>query len=113
SLYQLLLALELPVWLALSATLLYTISPIAILYENYFMTTYPIAALMPFTFWRFARFIRTGSARDGLLLALGLTAMAWIRSSIHLVWVAFVVVLALYYAPARRTKYVALLAVLL
>ena len=113
SLYQLLLALDLPIWLAFSATLLYTISPIAILYENYFMTTYPIASLMPFTFWRFARFIRTGSARDGLLLALGLTAMAWIRSSIHLVWVAFVVVLALYYAPARRSKYVVLLAVLL
>ena len=97
------------------ATLLFMISPAAILYETFTIYTYPTALLLLATTLFAYRLLESGRRTDALATSLLIAAVALTRSLFHLIWVtgAIVILLLLQRKPRRIAPFLALPAFLL
>jgi hypothetical protein len=102
SVYRLGLALELPPWLSLTASILFTISPSVVLYEHWLFYTYPVAAALALAGVSLYRFHHTQKLRWGLLFfsLLAFVALSW--SLFHLLWLITITAILLFIFPNRR-----------
>jgi hypothetical protein len=97
--HALILELGAPRGAALAAAALQTLSTTWIVYESWLFYTLPTAALLTWSAVWAARVAR-GGHRSVAACALAVVAIAWLRSTYHLVWV--VGALAVLLAAARR-----------
>ena len=109
SVYRLGLALELPTWLSLVASALFTISPPIVLYEHWLFYTYPVAAALALAGVALHRFVRTKKFWWGFLFfsLLAFVALSW--SLFHLVWLVAIVSSLIYFMPNRKKVFLAAL----
>jgi hypothetical protein len=91
--------LALPVWLALLTTLVFTLSPESVLYENWFYATYPSISFLVLAAASLARFLRTGRFGWGLAFLLLLALLVVFNSSFQLLWFVAALVLLNWTAP--------------
>lgn len=78
-------------WLSTALVILFTISPPAILYENWLFYTYPIAAFLCVSVFFLHRFLQGQKIIDGLIFfaLLAIVALSW--SFFHLLWIGVVI----------------------
>lgn len=109
SVYRLGLALELPIWLSLTASVLFTVSPPVALYEHWLFYTYPVAAALALAGVALYLFHQTEKFRWGLLFfsLLAFIALSW--SLFHLVWLIAIVSMLLFILPDRKKVFLAAL----
>lgn len=109
SVYRLGLALELPAWLSLIASVLFTISPPVALYEHWLFYTYPIAAALALSGVALYHFHRRRKFMWGLLFfsLLAFIALSW--SLFHLLWMSAITAILLVIFPNRKTVLLAAL----
>ncbi len=116
SIYAILAALGVRVWLAVAAPIFFAFSPASILYESWLFYTYPLATLLVASALSLHRLASHGfRRRDALLFFSLLSAVALTRSLFHLTWMLFFTGLTLYVAGEQRRRLVpaALIAVAL
>ncbi len=113
SVYRLGLALELPTWLSLTATVLFTISPPVVLYEHWLFYTYPVAAALALSGVALYRFHSTQKFGWGLLFFSLLAFIAFSWSLFHLFWLIAIVSMLLFILPYRKKVFLAALLPLL
>lgn len=113
SMYHVMTFLGIPAGLTTAACAIYTISPSTIMYENYFLYTYIIAALLMALMAFIARYCRQGMVRDAVLIALILSTIVLLRTSYHLVWIIGVVALVWIFAQPNRVRVLLLLPVVI
>ena len=90
SIYAVLSALGVRLWLAVAAPIAFALSPASILYENWLFYTYPLAALLIATALSLHRLASRGfKKRDALLFFSLLATAALTRSLFHLAWILF------------------------
>jgi hypothetical protein len=104
SLYLLMLRLGVRNDVNLGLTILFTISPSTILYENYLFYTYPVAALLCLSVLFLHRYLTTDRLRDALFFFTLLAMIALIRSLFHFVWFVAAVLLLFWAAGNLRRK---------
>jgi hypothetical protein len=103
ALFRLMCRLGVADWLAATVTILFSISPTGILYENWLHYPYPIMALLVLAALFLHRFLSDGRTRDGVAFFSCLAAVSLIMSYFHLVWlVAIAVGLLLVCRKERR-----------
>src|SRR5260221_6769210 len=95
SMYETLNLLRIPPVVSAVATVFFMISPATVIYENWLLYPYQIAALLMGAFFCLFRFARSCKFRDGFLFVLLISCIALMRSTFHLLWVVALVVLAL------------------
>ena len=95
ALYGTLRVLRVSEFIALPATLLFVISPAAVLYENWLTYTYPTAVLLCLAASCLALYTRQGQARYGAAFFGLVAAIILTRSVYHIVWFVAVVALLL------------------
>jgi len=103
-LYALLRVFRVRTALALVLTVLWTISPAAILYEEWAFYTYPLALMLVLAVLLCYRYLRTGGLAPALGLFVLLAAIALTRSMFHFAWFALCVGLVLAARPASRRR---------
>lgn len=113
SVYRLGLALELPTWLSLTATVLFTISPPVVLHEHWLFYTYPVAAALALSGVALYRFHSTQKFRWGLLFFSLLAFIAFSWSLFHLFWLIAIASMLLFVLPDRKRVFLAALLPLL
>jgi hypothetical protein len=107
SIYAILSALGVRVWLAVAAPIFFAFSPASILYESWLFYTYPLAALLVASALSLHRLASHGfKRRDALLFFALLSAIALTRSLFHLTWILFVTGLTLSVAGEQRRRLV-------
>ena len=101
--------------LAFYVSLYLAICPAYILYENWFMYTFPAMCLLAFSVALLIRFLRSGSTTWGFAFFSCLAALSLLVSMFHLLWLLLVVVLlaVLQKQLARKIIMAALVPVLL
>ena len=105
SIYAVLTALGVRLWLAVAAPIAFALSPASILYENWLFYTYPLATLLVATALSLHRLAsRDFRKRDALLFFSLLATAALTRSLFHLAWILFFTGLTLYVAGERRRR---------
>ncbi|MCI0553592.1 MAG: hypothetical protein L0287_21810 [Anaerolineae bacterium] len=107
--YRLGLALELPPWLSLTASMLFTISPPVVLYEHWLFYTYPVAAALALSGVALYHFHHTQKFGWGLLFfsLLAFIALSW--SLFHLIWLLVIFATLFFINPYRRIVFFAAL----
>ncbi|MCU1427966.1 MAG: hypothetical protein JWL83_1966 [Actinomycetia bacterium] len=116
SLFLLQRELGVPRVFAAVVTTVFVVSPAAVLYENYFFYTYPVAVALCAAALFLVRFVRTARTRDGVFAFLLLASVALVRASYHLVWlvaIVAIVAVALGRTQWRRAIVAGILPVLL
>lgn len=91
-------------WVSAGLTILFMVSPAAILYENYLFYTYPVATLLVLTALFLHRYLSSGRFREALVFFVLLAMVALTRSLFHLVWFVAVVLLVFWAAPRLRRR---------
>lgn len=102
--------------IALVTALVFTMNPVAILYENWLFYGYPLSALFVLAAWLLHRYITHGRALDGCAFFGCLAALSTIRTVYHPAWFALTVALLMLARPdwrGRTARYAALPATLL
>jgi len=97
--------------IALVLTLIHTVSPASVLYENQLFYEYALAALMCLSALFLHRYASGGRSLDGFCFFCCLALLSGIRSIYHLAWFALLIAYTCYIprAGVRRTIAVALL----
>lgn len=85
-LYRLLTGLGIREWLSALLTILFVISPTAILYENWLFYMYPALVLLVLGALFVHRFAVTHQTRDGFWCFALLAALCLLMSLLHLIW---------------------------
>lgn len=88
ALFMLLQALGLPAVAACLVTTAFLVHPATILYENWLMYDYPLAALMAVAAFFLHRFVAGGHRRAGHAFFAALALVALLRGTFHLAWLA-------------------------
>ncbi len=105
SLYAVLTALGVRLWLAVAAPVAFALSPASILYENWLFYTYPLATLLVATALSLHHLANRGFRKRDALLSFSLLAAAVLtRSLFHLAWLLFFTGLTLYVAGHKRRR---------
>lgn len=86
--------LGVPRGVRLAATLLFTLSPACVLYENHLFYAYPVAAALTAAALCLHRYLASGQRRDGFLFGTLASAVVLTQSLFHLLWLAPVLCLA-------------------
>ena len=73
--------------IALGLTCLCLLSPSWLLYEHWFMYTFPVMALLSFAALRLHRYLESKTIRDGILFFTLLLLLVYLRSMFHFLWV--------------------------
>lgn len=109
SVYRLGLALDLPPWLSLTASLLFTISPPVVLYEHWLFYTYPVAAALALSGVALYHFHHTQKFGWGLSFfsLLAVIALSW--SLFHLIWLLIIAATLFFINPNRKMVFFAAL----
>lgn len=109
SVYRLGLALELPAWLSLVASALFTISPPVVLYEHWLFYTYPVAVALTLAGVALYHFVLKQKFGWGLFFfsLLAFIALSW--SLFHLAWLISIVSTLLFVLPDRKKVFLAAL----
>ena len=102
ALYALLAALGLRPWIAAAIAIAFTISPPAIVYENFLFYDYPVTALMVASALALHRLVRRPSLASGTAFFAAVAALVLTRSVFQLPWVVLVIVVAVLACPRRR-----------
>jgi hypothetical protein len=100
-------------WIATAAALLFSLSPTAILYENWLFYTYPTAMVLVLAAIAAHRFARTRAPVDGTIAFLLMAAALYTRGIFHIVWLGAIVVLFVWVLGDRRRVIVAALPALI
>ncbi len=90
-LYRLMIALEIPLWLSLTATLLFEAGPATVIYERWFYTTYPSAVLLAAAALWLYRFLATGKRIYGWAFSIAIALPVFLNSSFQILWFAGVI----------------------
>ena len=83
--------LGVPTWLRVIGIALFCTSPAVLLYENFLLYTYPVAALLTWSAVRFHRALESGLERDWFVFAGILTTLVLMRALYHPLWLVAVV----------------------
>jgi hypothetical protein len=102
SIYQLLVAVGISEQWAFRLTVLFSISPASIVFENWLFYDYPLAVMFTLMALFFFRFANEGKVRDGVVFFSILTLVVLTRSLFHFVWVAGVVAFMYYMMRDHR-----------
>jgi hypothetical protein len=104
SLYALMVRLRVEPWLAALVTVLFSVSPPAVYFENYIFYEHPTAALLSVAALWLHRFLDGGRTRDGVIAFGLMAAVIFTRSLFQIVWLALAVaaIAALSSAATRR-----------
>lgn len=102
ALYTLVAALGLRPWIAAAVAIAFTITPPAIVYENFLFYDYPVTALMVASALALHWFVRRPSLLTGTAFFAAAAALVLTRSVFQLPWVALVIVVALLACSRRR-----------
>jgi hypothetical protein len=79
-----------PTWLRAIGIALFCTSPAVLLYENFLLYTYPVAALLTWSAVRFHRALESGRERDWFVCAAILAGLVLMRALYHPVWLVAV-----------------------
>jgi hypothetical protein len=94
-------------WIAFSITILFSVSPATVLYENWLFYGYPITLLFCAAALFLCRYAASGRVNDGLLFFSTLAAIGLLRVVYHLFWYWLIVLAAwLLLRHLRRTTMV-------
>lgn len=111
AIWLLLRRLSVRTWLRYCLAILYIASPAAVLYENYYFYTYPVATILLVSSFCLLRYLEKGRIAWGLAFFFLGAALVLTRSPFHLVWLAMAALIALTGAPGRARRTLLLLAV--
>ncbi|HEX7036344.1 MAG TPA: hypothetical protein VF210_11245 [Pseudomonadales bacterium] len=100
--YGLLRRLEVGRWTSFAAAALFTLSPAALLYENYPLYTQPAATLLFLCAFLFARLVRDFSRWDAFGLFLAMAALIYLRSLFQIGWLLVLFAFCLSVLPGHR-----------
>ena len=101
SLFTLMVQLGVSVRVSAALTILFSTSPIVILYENWFYLMYPIAALLCLAAVLLHRFAVSTKVHTGLAFFSVLTLIAYIWALFHFIWLVFFCLVILYILKAH------------
>jgi len=102
AMYLLATALRLPAWLSAGVTILFIVSPAAVLYEHWLFYAYAVTAALTLAAVSLHRFITRRTIGWGLAFFSLLASMALTWSLYHLLWLLVSVGLCLLALPDRR-----------
>ena len=91
-------------WLAFFIAVIYVISPITVLYENWLFYEYPLALLFCVAALFLHRYASSNDRSDGIAFFTSLAFIALFRVIYHLVWFGALVALMLYAIPRCRRR---------
>lgn len=86
ALYGLLVRVGCAIWVSVSVTVLITVAPATILYENWLFYEYPVAVFLVLSAFALVGFMRAKSFWSGFLFFLLLAAVIWTRSTFQIIW---------------------------
>lgn len=89
---------------AMTVTVLIEFSPAFVLYENWFMYTFPATALLCISAWCLFRYVETGNARWCAAFFWILALLLLTRSLFHLAWFMLVAALLALFQPRNRRE---------
>jgi len=89
-------------WLSVALSTLFIVSPAAILYENWFFYTYPLATLLLLSVLALHAFIRTRKAKHAALFFFVIALLSLMQSSFHLAFFALLIAGLSFWYPAER-----------
>jgi F0F1-type ATP synthase assembly protein I len=91
-------------WISIPVTVLFIISPSAILYENWLFYTYPITVLLCVAALFLYRFTRGHRLSDGVFFFALLAIIVLTRSMFHLLWFVLFLIVLVYHDKLNRKR---------
>jgi hypothetical protein len=85
-------------------SLIFIVSPSAVLYENWFFYTYPLAATVTICVYFLHRFLSNPQLKTGFLFFLLLSVLILTRTLFHLIWFLVVVLFLIHYRKDLTRK---------
>ena len=73
-------------WVAVAISIWYILSPVTVIYENWYAYAYPLTAALCFSAYFLVRFIETGKPFDAILFSIPLALMSLTWGLFHLSW---------------------------
>jgi len=86
SIYGMGLKLGFQPWFAALISIWFMVSPVTIVYENWYMYAYPLTAALCFSGYFLFRFVETARSSDGILFSLPLAMMSLTWGLFHISW---------------------------
>jgi len=103
-LYLVLREFKIKQWLNFLLVGLYIFNPVLILYENWFQFTYFVTLFQILSIFLLIQFLKSKKLFFGFLFFLSLAVIALLRSTYHLVWLAAILIVMLWFLPTIRKK---------
>ena len=111
SLVAVMIRLGVPSIVSTTLTVIFVVSPAAVLYENWLFYTYPVASMLSVSALFLHKWLSEHKSRYGLIFFTGLSCLVLTRNMFQLVWVAFACGVILIYGRIRIQSLAAIAAV--
>ena len=86
SVFGLGIKLGFPRWVAVAISVWYILSPVTVIYENWYAYAYPLTTALCFAAYFLFRFVESGKPIDGILFSIPLAIMSLTWGFFHLSW---------------------------